>query len=187
MIKRVEGFSKWAAIAGLRDVYIGDVEGLMKRVRGELEDVAVQFFDAKCVAGWEHLYFAVLNALRAFESGTNVSKSLAVECLLYASAQRQIKSALSLVGVKRGCSQVAVLAVADGKTGVERALARASELVGGCRDDGVIELLDEKVPYVLSLFSISDLELKAKLGSGGVKRAVADLVVEHVALLAVQR
>jgi hypothetical protein len=29
--------------------------------------------------------------------------------------------------------------------------------------------------------------LKAKLGSGGVKRAVADLVVEHVALLAVQR
>ncbi len=187
MAKRVEGFGKWVAIAGFKNACIGDVEGLLSQVRGEFGDVAVQFFDARCIAGGEHLHFAVLNALRAFESGTNISKSLAVECLLYASAQRQIKSALRLVGVRRGCSQIAVLVAADGKARVEEALARVSELVGGGRDDRVLELLDDKVPAILSLFGISDSELKAKLGRGEVKRAVAELVIEHVALLAVQR
>ncbi|MGB9135614.1 MAG: KEOPS complex subunit Cgi121 [Candidatus Bathyarchaeia archaeon] len=149
--------------------------------------VTVQFLDAELVAGWEHLYFSVLNTLKAFESGTSISRSLAVECLLYASAQGQISSALELIGVKKGSSRVAVVVLADGKGEVERALRDVSALIGGKRDDDVLELADEKVEGVMRLFGISDVELGARCESGEKKKALSDLVIEHVALLAVER
>jgi len=187
MIKRIEEYGKSVAFAGFRDVCMGEVEQLLSRIRRRLGGTAVQLFDADLVAGWEHLYFAVLNALKAFESGRSISKNLAVECLLYASAQRQISSALELIGIKGGSSRVAVVVVADGKEEAEGALREVSALIGGKRDDGVFELSDGKLPLVMRLFGISDLELRTRLGDGGEKKALSDLVIEHIALLAVQR
>lgn len=187
MIKRIEGYRKFVAFAGFRDVCVGDVERFLSRIRRRLGGATVQFFDAELVAGWEHLYFAVLNALKAFESGKSISKNLAVECLLYASAQRQISSALELIGIKGGSSRVAVVAVADGKEEAKGALREVSVLIGGKRDDCVFELSDEKLPRVRKLFGISDTELGTRLEDGEEKKALSDLVIEHIALLAVQR
>jgi len=187
MIKRIEEYGKSVAFAGFRDVCMEEFEQFLSRIRRRLGGTAVQFFDADVVAGWEHLYFAVLNALKAFESGRTISKNLAVECLLYASAQRQISSALELIGIKGGSSRVAVLVVADGKEEAEGALREVSVLIGGKRDDDVFELSDEKLPLVRRLFDISDVELRTRLGDGGEKKALSGLVTEHIALLAVQR
>jgi tRNA threonylcarbamoyladenosine modification (KEOPS) complex Cgi121 subunit len=187
MIKRIEEYGKSVAFAGFRDVCLGEFEQFLSRIRRRLGGTAVQFFDADVVAGWEHLYFAVLNALKAFESGRSISKNLAVECLLYASAQRQISSALELIGIKGGSSRVAVVVVADGKEEAEGALREVSVLIGGKRDDDVFELSDKKLPLVRRLFDISDVELRTRLGDGGEKKALSGLVTEHIALLAVQR
>jgi tRNA threonylcarbamoyladenosine modification (KEOPS) complex Cgi121 subunit len=73
--------------------------------------VEAQLFDADLVATWQHPYFAALNALAAFKSGRNLSNSVAVESALYASAQRQIKKALSFIGVRAASRNVAVLVV----------------------------------------------------------------------------
>ena len=124
MIKQVEGFNKYIAIAGFRNTQISDVDHLLNLVREKLGAVTVQFFDAKLVAGWQHLYFATLNALKAFKNKTNISKNLAVECLLYASARRQIKVALNLMGIRQDSSQVAVLVIAN-----EESVAEKSRLI----------------------------------------------------------
>ena len=186
-MKRIEEYGKSVAFAGFRDVCMGDFEQFLRQIRRRLGGTAVQFFDADLVAGWEHLYFAVLNALKAFESGRSISKSFAVECLLYASAQPQISSALELIGIKGDSSRVAVAVVTDGKEEAEGALREVSVLMGGKRDDGVLELSGEKLPLVMRLFGISDVELRTRLGDGGEKKALSDLVIEHIALLAVQR
>jgi len=49
-------------------------------------EVEVQLFDASLVTTWEHLYFAALDSLTAFRNRENISRSLAMETMLYASA-----------------------------------------------------------------------------------------------------
>ena len=156
-------------------------------IRKKLKDANVQFFDARLIASWKHLYFAALNALNAFKNKTNISNSVAVETLLYASAQRQINKAVELLGIKPELSQVAVLVIAETKQKTATILETVSELMSGKRDDSVIELTSEKVNGVKRLFDISNLELETKLEKGFKKEALINLVIEHVALLATQR
>lgn len=188
MIKKLEGFKRYVAIAGFKNVKTKDVNSFFNQVRRNVKDAHIQFFDAGLIAGWEHLYFATLNALRAFESELNISNSLAVETLLYASAQRQISKAVDLLGIKPESPRVAVLVVAETRQKTTVALEIVSRLISGERDDGVVELTDEKVEDIRRTFGISDLELEAKLEKGGLeKEALIDLVIEHVALLVTQR
>jgi len=188
LIKKLEGFDKYFAIAGFRNVRINDVNNFFSQVRKKTKGIHIQFFDAGLVAGWKHLYFAVLNALKAFEGKLNISNSLAVEALLYASAQRQISKAVGLLGIKPESPHVVVLVVAETKHGINTALEIVSQLMPGERDDDVLELTDEKAEDIRGLFGISDLELEAKLEKKGLeKEALIDLVIEHVALLVTQR
>jgi len=188
VIKRFEDYGQCIAIAGFRDIKMRDVNAFFNTVKEKTSDAYVQFFDATLVAGWEHLYFAALNASNAFKNKLNISNSLAVETLLYASAQRQIKEAVRLLGLKPSGRQIAVLILAESKPKVEVALEMVSELISGERDDSVLELTHEKFEGVKKLFGITNAELEAKLEKKGLEgKALADLVIEHGALLATQR
>lgn len=185
MIKEIEGFDKYIGITGVRNVKIEDVKSFLDSIRKKAEGVSVQLFDANLIAGHEHLYFAALNALRAFESDMNICKRLALETLLYASAQRRIKKAVELLGVKAGSSEVAVLVVAETEAEICETLKAISEFIQCKCDDKVIELSDKKVEAIKELFGISELELEAKLEKRGFeKEALINLVIEHMALLA---
>ncbi|MDH5623674.1 MAG: KEOPS complex subunit Cgi121 [Candidatus Bathyarchaeota archaeon] len=190
MTKKPEGpnrYDGFIATAGFKNVKITDINGFLEHVRREVREGHVQFFDAKLIAGQQHLYFAALNALKAFEKKSNISSSLAIEALLYASAQRQIRKAVDTLGVKQDSSQVAVLIIAENRQGIDDCLKVVSRLIPGERDDAVLELTDEKIGGIKKLFGISDLEIEAKLRRKGLEReALADLVIEHMALLAIQ-
>jgi len=187
LTKRLGDVNKYVAIAGFRNVKIRDVNHFLESVRREIDKAHVQFFDAKLIASQQHLYFAALNALKAFEKKLNISNSLAIEVLLYASAQRQIRKAVDMLGIKPDSSQVAVLVIAETKQGADIALEAVSKLISGERDDHVLGLTDEKFEGVKRLFGVSDLEIEAKLKKEGLEReALVDLVIEHVALLATQ-
>jgi tRNA threonylcarbamoyladenosine modification (KEOPS) complex Cgi121 subunit len=186
-LEEPNGYNGYIAIAGFKNVKIKDVKGFLERVRREVREAHVQFFDAKLIAGQQHLYFAALNALKAFEKKSNISSSLAIEALLYASAQRQIRKAVDTLGVKQDSSQVAVLIIAENRQEMNDCLKVVLRLIPGERDDAVLELTDEKIGDIKKLFGISDLEIEAKLSRKGLeKEALADLVIEHVALLATQ-
>lgn len=59
------------------------------------------FIDSKFVVDISNVQFAVKKALNAWNSGKRISKSLAIEILLYYSATRQIEIAKKLAGTKR--------------------------------------------------------------------------------------
>lgn len=178
----------YVAIAGFRNVKIMDVNGFFNLVRKKAKGAHIQFFDAGLIAGWEHLYFAALNALNAFKSKQNISNSLAVEALLFASAQRQITKAVEMLGIRPESLQVAVLILAETPQEATAALEIISKTMSGERDDSTLELTDGKIQGIKRLFDISDLELKAKLRKEGLEReALIDLVIEHASLLATRR
>ena len=100
------------AIIGFSDVNIKDINEFLKIFKKK-NSSSVQFFAAKHIAGRQHLYFAAINALNSFKKKTNISESLAIEALLYASAQRQIEKAVKMLGIKQNTSEVAVLIIAE--------------------------------------------------------------------------
>jgi len=184
----LEGFSQHLTIAGFRDVRIENVDKFFQTVKDQTGNVCLQFFDASLVAGSEHLHFAALNALNAFKSKTNISSNLAMETLLYASAQRQIKEAVKLIGIKPRISCVAVLVLSENRYQASAVLKAVSKLMGGRRDDSVVDLSDDKMADLKRFFNISNVELEAKKDRPDAeKQALADLVIEHMALLVTQR
>lgn len=188
MIKEIPGFDKYIGITGIRCVRIEDAKSLVDSIQKKAKGIPVQLFDASLIAGPEHLYFATLNALKAFESDMNTCKKLALEILLYASARRQIKKAVELLGVKDVSSDVAILVVAETEAKVCETLKVISDCIQGVQDDKVVELSDTKVEAIKELFAISKLELEAKSEKRDFeKEALIDLVIEHMALLATER
>ena len=184
MTGKPEELDKKITIIGFRNVQIENITAFLEHFRKENMGAAVQFFDAKHVAGPQHLCFAAFNALNAFDKNTNISNNLAVEALLYASAQRQIKKAVAMLGIKQDSSEVAALIMTENRHKKTDCLRLVTEITPGERDDSVLELTDKKIGNIKKLFEISDLEFEAKLEKEGLeKEALTDLVIERMALL----
>jgi tRNA threonylcarbamoyladenosine modification (KEOPS) complex Cgi121 subunit len=187
LLKYIQEFGKYAEITGFRNVKIQSAEEFLERIRKEaLSGVETQLFDARFVASWQHLYFAVLNALTAFQNKRNISKSVAMETLLYASSQRQIRKATGLLGIKPETSEIALLIVGLKPEAVKSALRRVSAAVDAQHDDTVLELSEEKRRIIRKAFGISGLELKTAMNRDGPEKALINLVIEQMALLPTQ-
>jgi tRNA threonylcarbamoyladenosine modification (KEOPS) complex Cgi121 subunit len=184
----LEHFRRNLTIVGFRDVQIRKPDELLHEVKERIGEIHVQFFDASLVAGFDHLRFAALNALNAFKSKVNVSNSLAMETLLCASARRQIKEALNLVGIKPDTRRVVVLILTVSRKQASGVVGIVSELIGGKRDDSVVEFTEDKMSELMKMFDVSKVELEAKTErKSGRKQALMDLIIEHMALLVTQR
>lgn len=187
MLKHIEEFSKYVAIAGFKNAKIKDIEELFRKISIEKPtNVEVQFFDASLVATWQHLYFAILNALTAFKNKQNISKTLAIETMLCASAQRQIRRAVELIGIKPNSSEIAAIAVGEEPKTVKTAMRMISKHIKAESDDKVLELTDAKMEKIQKFFGISDLEIETVAKKDDLKEALVDLVIERMALLSVQ-
>jgi KEOPS complex subunit Cgi121 len=187
LLKYIEEYAKYVETTGFRNVKIEATAEFLNAIRKEQQqNTAVQFFNAELVATWQHLYFAVLNALTAFKSKRNISKSVAIEVMLYASAQRQIRKAIDLIGVKRDSAQVAVVIVGESPSSVKAVFSAVSKRVGAEPDDTVLELSKEKTRSIRRAFGISEKELETVMEKNNVEQALVDLVIERIALLSTQ-
>jgi KEOPS complex subunit Cgi121 len=187
LLKYIEETGKYVEITGFRNVKIRDAEEFVKAARKETpQNGWVQFFDAKLVATWQHLYFAVLNAMLAFENGRNISKSVAMEVLLYASAQRQIRKALQLIGVKCGSANVALVVIGETADSVQVVLSAVSKYIGAEPDETVLEVSKEKLQGIRAAFEVTERELETVMKKRDVKQALVNLVIERMALLSTQ-
>ena len=186
MLRHIEEDGKYVEITGFRDVSIGNPEEFVKSINSlKQPDVTVQFFNAQLVATWEHLYFAVLDALLAFRNGWNISKALAMEAMLYASAQRQIRKAIELLGVKSGCIGLGLVIIGEDKVAVQRTLLAISEHLEKQPDETVLELSESKTSSIRRAFEISETEIKT-VAEKQPDKALVNLVIERMALLATQ-
>jgi tRNA threonylcarbamoyladenosine modification (KEOPS) complex Cgi121 subunit len=187
MLKFIKETGKYVEITGFRNVCIKDAEEFMKATREEVRSgVWVQFFDAELVATWQHLYFAVLNALLAFRSEMNIAKSVAMEAIIYASAQRQIRKALHTIGFKGDSTNVAMVITGENPASVEALLSAVSKRVGVEPDDTVLELSRKKARRIRHAFGITGKELETVTEKEDGVQALVDLVIERMALLSTQ-
>ncbi|MFB6112594.1 MAG: KEOPS complex subunit Cgi121 [Halodesulfurarchaeum sp.] len=130
----------------------------------------IQAFDARYVAGEEHLRTAVEHARRSRKRGENVADDPAVEILLYAAGRRQIDEAMEM-GVGTGDRPVVI--VVDG--GDE---AAAEAILGTLLEDAVVS---PDRTRITSFFEITEKERRAT------DAPLEALVVERVALLDVEK
>jgi len=184
MLKHFEEYGKWVEITGFPNVAIKDPKEFSKALGTKLcGDCEIQLFDADLVATWEHLYFAVLNALMNIENKRGISKSLAMEVMLYASAQRQIRKALKLVGLTPASKNVAVVVICDKAELVKAGAKVTARFLGVEPDENVLALSQLKKQRIREVFDVSDAELEPiSTGESG-DQALVDAVVERVALL----
>jgi len=177
--------SRWnVVIGGFKEVDVFNVDELLHGIGEAVSPHIFQIFNADRVAGWEHLFFSAVNAARAFQSGAAVSKSLAVEVLLYASCQDQISQAFSIMGISQSTRRAALLLMGKRREVLNQIFERASGLLG-TPDDSVLGVDDKKFYELRRIFSISDLELEAVGGSR--EEALLSLIIERGALLPVHR
>jgi KEOPS complex subunit Cgi121 len=175
---------------------VDDPEAFLEDIRsiGDENDVAVQAFDARFVAGRDHLERALELARRERARGEGIADTLAVEVLCYAAGRRQITDALTM-GVGESTDSVVVMLVetaenaGDHPEEAHQSLDRASgqlterfDLADPATDAdarATLESIDEST--LESFFDVSASEREAALAG------VPDLVAERVALLVVNR
>ena len=188
MLKFIEEYGRYIGIAGFNDVAIRSPESFLREIeRQKPPYVDIQFFDADHVATWEHLYFAALNALTVSENCRNISKSLAMETLLFAAAEKQIVKATELVGIKSTSQRIAVLVVGNKSKTVRSTMLLVAKHLGRQPDETVLELSEGKIRLIQQIFNIKSLELETLMEGNDSKRAVVDLIIEKMALSTTKR
>lgn len=185
-IEKIEEYGKLLLIAGFRESEISDVATFIDVARKRIDSGTFQFLNADRVAGRDHLFFAALNALKAFAQNTNFASRLDIEILLYASCQDQITRALSMVGLSPKTNRVAFLVLTELEDEAVRSFDSVSSLVG-VPDDSVLEVNEAKFGELKQIFSVSDLELEAITETSDPYEALTLAIIERCALLAVRR
>lgn len=164
-----------------------DAESFLRDTRKQAQqNIDLQFFDATLIATWEHLYFAALNALQAFHNNRNISKSLAMEAMLYTSAQRQIKKAIQRCGIKPQTTDMAVLIIGENSAQLQEALKSITHRVCAQPDETVLKMTKVKLEKIEEAFQITDKQEEAIMKKDNREEAIVRLVIERVALLATQ-
>ncbi|MBS7652851.1 MAG: KEOPS complex subunit Cgi121 [Candidatus Bathyarchaeia archaeon] len=181
---RIKGSDLYLVIGGFRDVQVNDVESLLRRIGEMAAPCTFQIFDADRVAGWEHLFMAAVNAYRAFKAGSALSRSLAMEILLYASCRDQISEALEVLGVSKSTKNIALLVTSKEEEVAKGCFERVSKLLGA-EDDSLLLVSEEKFRILLDVYGVTVEELEAV--GGDPHEALTSLLIERGALLAVQR
>ena len=187
MLIHLKEYGKYVEITGYRNINFVGAEAFLKTNRLEIsQGVEIQFFDADLIATQEHLLFAVINSLEAFKNKTNLSKSPAMETMLYASAQRQIQKAIQQCGIKPSTINMAATIIGENPTQLKNAVETISEAVDAKPDQSVLEMSTSKNDKIKKVFKISNEEINTVMKSGNSQEALVNLVIERVALLATQ-
>lgn len=96
----------------------------------------VVLMDPDMVAGRDHVISAARHAERAFSYGTNRSRTILTEIILYAAWERQIYKALAKMRPKEGREDYVALLIDIEDPGLEA--------IGMTRDDSLVDASDSK-------------------------------------------
>jgi tRNA threonylcarbamoyladenosine modification (KEOPS) complex Cgi121 subunit len=192
IIKSIDEGRHFVAVFGL-EAQIFDPFLLLNNINGLSGEtgVTIQLFDSSLIASWEHLFFSALNALKAFSYGKNISNNLSVECLLYASGQRQINVALNNFGVKPHTRNIAVILIGDTIDLLHEVHEKVLLITKGMENEDVLSINNkEKFDKIRSFFQITETELNTICDSDEWSSCVDALIrycIERSSLLLLQK
>jgi tRNA threonylcarbamoyladenosine modification (KEOPS) complex Cgi121 subunit len=172
------------AIAGIKDVNIVNVNDTLNKTQDIVSPLYFQFFNADLIAGWQHLHYSAINAIKAFETGINISKNLEVETLLYSTGQDQIIAGFKLLGISPSTKRVALIVLGNEKERTTEICERVIREIG-TPDDSVLMIDDKKFQKLKEVFEINEIALNTLKGTKYEK--ITNLIIEKGALLALRR
>jgi len=166
-----------------------DVEATLRAAQKELPNVCVQLVDLSKVAGSRYLLLACYNALKSSHSKQPISRTLSMEILLYASANRQISEAVRRVGITEATRQIAAIAVGPSSDKVDAARVYLEKQFGCESNNSLLDTWSpERLRAVKDTFSINQKELSATLANGEDSvKGIERLAIERSALLTVRK
>jgi len=180
---------KIVLIAGIRECTLNvKFDELVNKIRNlKNRSTVVQFFNADFIAGWQHIFFSVINAYNSFDQKRNISNKIEAEILLYVSAQRQIKNAINLFGINTLTRNICVVIIADTIDKAKFLLNEIQTYTQGTLDDNIIEIYNkDKFERIKQVFNISLNELKAVKRSeewADLREALTKSIISRAALL----
>jgi len=185
LVAKLKGLGLYAAIVGIEGFENKGVEEVLATLRSASRSKCVQAFDADSIAGPEHLICAAANAVMGFKAKP-ISRALETELLLYASGQRQIESAIGMVGLKPETKNLALVVIDDDEERLSESVGAISSSIGGRPSDSILSISSrEKLEGIVKAFGISKEEMKGFVGKDP-SEAVKKAVIERSAILAVR-
>ena len=175
----------------LAEGFMGSERIAFKQLIKEIKDIApqstIQIMNGERIIGYDHVLFAVLNALSAKRNQRNICDDLSLEILVYASAQRQITNAVEILGVKEDTQQLVLVAISEDKRELDRLRERISQIKGLKSDDSFLESQNpERIDRLKETFKITNSEFESVRLKGRKNIEILEmLVIEKMALLAV--
>jgi len=154
---------------------IKDIDDFLQEVNSfsQNNNMVIQAFNADVIYGKSHLVSAVDHAIRAIERKTNTTNSLAMEILLYAAGERQLKLAIPKMGVKKGNVNIAFVIIDDKKRD-EKPIDELLKDLSLERDDNVLGGNED----TLKAFGLNDQAIKTVT-----KDKYGDLILEKIAMV----
>jgi tRNA threonylcarbamoyladenosine modification (KEOPS) complex Cgi121 subunit len=167
-----------------------DLIELAQKVASEF-NATIQLVDAKNIVSPNHLLFATIHALTAFDRGTGRASTLGMEILRFAAAQRQISQALNLLGLSESTKHIGGVIVGENTSQIQNTFHTFLDQTKIATDQTVLELTSKKKERAIQdTFQISNEELEAITVSTNAKerkQALQKLVYDRCALLAISR
>ncbi|MFW9808718.1 MAG: KEOPS complex subunit Cgi121 [Candidatus Thorarchaeota archaeon] len=152
------------------------------------DSLTVQLMNGLLIADDIHLLSAAQNAVNAFSGNYMLSRSLDVEIIVYASAQRQIGKALEEFGVHDDIVHIAAMVIGADRSSVTDTLGEITKTIGK-EFSTPFEASKERFERVKKYFDIDDKEISVFSDSTDMierQKALAKCVVSRVSLVAIE-
>jgi tRNA threonylcarbamoyladenosine modification (KEOPS) complex Cgi121 subunit len=183
----VNGKDKVVGIAELRNSNNLKQKELIQLATSMSSDsLTVQLLNGLLIANEIHLLSAAQNAIRAQQGDYMISRSLDVEIIVFASAQRQIGRALEALGVHDGLNEIALVVIGTDNSSVEHSIKDLVDTIG-TETVPSFSATNERMERVKKHFQIGDREINAISDSETLESrldALARCIVSRVSLVA---
>lgn len=177
-------------------VGIGELRNETKKRKDELvalssaltqESTTVQFFTTSLIAGPLHLLSAAQNAINAVRGDYAISRSLNVEIIVYASAQRQIERAFEKMGVEDDLETIAVVIINESKDSIQDCFEQLFTEVGPDMEPAFSYERSQMI-RIMDAFDVSDTELRTFTDSDNLDElqdALVRCIVSRVSMVGI--
>ena len=150
------------------------------------DSLTIQLMNGLLIADETHLLSAAQNAINAKKGEYMLSRSLDMEIIVFASAQRQIGRALDALGVYDGLDEIAVVVVGTDTSSVEDSI---QDLAGKIGREVIpaFAVTNERIDRIKDHYQISDKEIGAISDSDKIESqltALSRCLVSRVSLVA---
>ena len=158
------------------------IRGILNRLTKEYKLLGAQMFDYRLIWGYRHLHSALWHAEKANENESMISKTLAMEILLYTAGCRQIKKAIELIGIQEDTNKIIGVLLAKTESCLSESYLNIKEKLQLQSDLTIIENFSEKKNAVMKYLE-DEGYIKADQFSN---KEIEKIFLQKVALLSLE-